>query len=205
MREIIELPLKNVRIFERLGILPPKGVLLHGPPGTGKTLLARAVAAESRVHFIHLNGPEIMRKFYGESEARLREVFEEAARSRARDHLHRRDRRRRAEARRGRRRSREARRRPAAGPDGRVRRARPGDRDRGHEHPRGARSGAAATGPLRSRDRDRRAQRGRAGSRSSGSTRAPCRWPRTSGSRRSRSIRTDSSAPTWRRSARKSA
>ena len=80
VREIIELPLKNVRVFERLGILPPKGVLLHGPPGTGKTLLARAVAAESRVHFIHLNGPEIMRKFYGESEARLREVFEEAAR-----------------------------------------------------------------------------------------------------------------------------
>ena len=80
VREIIELPLKNVRIFERLGILPPKGVLLHGPPGTGKTLLARAVAAESRVYFIHLNGPEIMRKFYGESEARLREVFEEAAR-----------------------------------------------------------------------------------------------------------------------------
>ena len=69
-----------MRIFERLGILPPKGVLLHGPPGTGKTLLARAVAAESRVHFIHLNGPEIMRKFYGESEAQLREVFEEAAR-----------------------------------------------------------------------------------------------------------------------------
>jgi transitional endoplasmic reticulum ATPase len=81
VREIVELPLKHVRAFERLGILPPKGVLLHGPPGTGKTLLARAVAAESHVHFIHLNGPEIMRKFYGESEARLREVFEEAARS----------------------------------------------------------------------------------------------------------------------------
>jgi transitional endoplasmic reticulum ATPase len=80
VREIIELPLKHSRIFERLGILPPKGVLLYGPPGTGKTLLARAVAAESRVHFIHLNGPEIMRKFYGESEAKLREVFEEAAR-----------------------------------------------------------------------------------------------------------------------------
>jgi transitional endoplasmic reticulum ATPase len=80
VREIIELPLKNVRVFEHLGILPPKGVLLYGPPGTGKTLLARAVAAESRVHFIHLNGPEIMRKFYGESEARLREVFDEAAR-----------------------------------------------------------------------------------------------------------------------------
>src|SRR6202050_354077 len=80
VREIVELPLKYSRIFERLGILAPKGVLLYGPPGTGKTLLARAVAADSRVHFIHLNGPEIMRKFYGESEAKLREVFEEAAR-----------------------------------------------------------------------------------------------------------------------------
>ncbi len=57
VREIVELPLKHSRIFERLGILAPKGVLLYGPPGTGKTLLARAVAAESRVHFIHLNGP----------------------------------------------------------------------------------------------------------------------------------------------------
>jgi transitional endoplasmic reticulum ATPase len=80
VREMVELPLKHSRIFERLGILAPKGVLLYGPPGTGKTLLARAVAAESRVHFIHLNGPEIMRKFYGESEAKLRELFEEAAR-----------------------------------------------------------------------------------------------------------------------------
>ena len=80
VREIVELPLKHSRLFERLGILAPKGVLLYGPPGTGKTLLARAVAAESRVHFIHLNGPEIMRKFYGESEAKLRDVFEDAAR-----------------------------------------------------------------------------------------------------------------------------
>jgi transitional endoplasmic reticulum ATPase len=80
VREMVELPLKHSRIFEQLGILAPKGVLLYGPPGTGKTLLARAVAAESRVHFVHLNGPEIMRKFYGESEAKLREVFEEAAR-----------------------------------------------------------------------------------------------------------------------------
>jgi transitional endoplasmic reticulum ATPase len=80
VREIVELPLKYSQVFARLGILAPKGVLLYGPPGTGKTLLARAVAAESRVHFIHLNGPEIMRKFYGESEAKLREVFEEAAR-----------------------------------------------------------------------------------------------------------------------------
>ena len=80
VREMVELPLKYSHVFERLGILAPKGVLLYGPPGTGKTLLARAVAAESRVHFVHLNGPEIMRKFYGESEAKLREVFEEAAR-----------------------------------------------------------------------------------------------------------------------------
>ena len=80
VREMVELPLKHSRIFERLGIFAPKGVLLYGPPGTGKTLLARAVAAESRAHFIPLNGPEIMRKFYGESEAKLREVFEEAAR-----------------------------------------------------------------------------------------------------------------------------
>jgi len=81
VREIVELPLKHSRIFERLGILAPKGVLLYGPPGTGKTLLARAVAAESRVHFIHLNGPEIMRKFYGESKAKLREVFKKARRA----------------------------------------------------------------------------------------------------------------------------
>jgi cell division protease FtsH len=72
--------LENPKKFQALGARIPKGVLLYGPPGTGKTLLARAVAAESRVHFIHLNGPEIMRKFYGESEAKLREVFEEAAR-----------------------------------------------------------------------------------------------------------------------------
>ena len=79
VREIVELPLRYSRLFERLGILAPKGVLLYGAPGTGKTLLARAVAAESRAHFVHLNGPEIMRKYYGESEAKLREVFEEAA------------------------------------------------------------------------------------------------------------------------------
>lgn len=80
VREMVELPLKYSQVFERLGILAPKGVLLYGPPGTGKTLLARAVAAESRVYFVHLDGPEIMRKFYGESEAKLRGVFEEAAR-----------------------------------------------------------------------------------------------------------------------------
>src|SRR5262249_60169205 len=75
VREIVELPLKHGRVFERLGVLPPKGVLLYGPPGTGKTLLARAVAAESRVHFIHLNGPGIMRKVYGESQRRPRRAL----------------------------------------------------------------------------------------------------------------------------------
>lgn len=81
VREMIELPLKFPDLFRRLGIEPPKGVLLTGPPGTGKTLIARAVACEVRVHFIHVNGPEIIHKFYGESEAKLREVFEDAKRN----------------------------------------------------------------------------------------------------------------------------
>ncbi|MBI2648494.1 MAG: CDC48 family AAA ATPase, partial [Thaumarchaeota archaeon] len=78
VREMIELPLRHPEIFEKLGVEAPKGVLLYGPPGTGKTLLARAVATESNVHFIPISGPEIMSKFYGESEARLREIFKEA-------------------------------------------------------------------------------------------------------------------------------
>ncbi|MBI4304262.1 MAG: CDC48 family AAA ATPase [Chloroflexi bacterium] len=78
VREMIELPLKYPQVFERLGIDPPKGVLLHGPPGCGKTLIARAVANETAAYFTHITGPEIMGKFYGESEARLRGVFEEA-------------------------------------------------------------------------------------------------------------------------------
>lgn len=78
VREMIELPLKHPELFDRLGIEPPKGVLLHGPPGTGKTLIAKAVANESDAYFIPIAGPEIMSKFYGESEARLREVFQEA-------------------------------------------------------------------------------------------------------------------------------
>ncbi|MCI4459611.1 MAG: CDC48 family AAA ATPase [Acidilobus sp.] len=78
IREIVELPLKHPEIFQRLGIEPPKGILLYGPPGTGKTLLAKAVANESDAYFIAINGPEIMSKFYGESEERLREVFKEA-------------------------------------------------------------------------------------------------------------------------------
>lgn len=78
VREMIELPLKHPEVFDRLGIEPPKGVLLHGPPGTGKTLIAKAVANESGANFVTINGPEIMSKWYGESEARLREIFEQA-------------------------------------------------------------------------------------------------------------------------------
>ncbi len=81
VREMIELPLKHPELFERLGIDPPKGVLLYGAPGTGKTLIAKAVANESGANFYSIQGPEIMSKFYGESEARLREVFEEAEES----------------------------------------------------------------------------------------------------------------------------
>lgn len=78
VREMVELPLRHPEIFQRLGIEPPKGVFLHGPPGCGKTLLARAVANESEANFFSINGPEIMSKFYGESEARLREIFQQA-------------------------------------------------------------------------------------------------------------------------------
>ncbi len=80
VREMVELPLRYAEAFEKLGIEAPKGVLLYGPPGTGKTLIARAIASETKLHFIRVNGPEIIHKFYGESEARLREIFEEATR-----------------------------------------------------------------------------------------------------------------------------
>jgi transitional endoplasmic reticulum ATPase len=79
VREMVELPLRFAMVFENLGIDVPKGVLLYGPPGTGKTLIARAVASEAKLHFMKVNGPEIIHKFYGESEAKLREIFEEAA------------------------------------------------------------------------------------------------------------------------------
>jgi len=81
LREMVELPLRYPELFTRLGVDPPKGVLLHGPPGTGKTRLARAVANESEASFFTINGPEIMGSAYGESERRLREVFEEAAKA----------------------------------------------------------------------------------------------------------------------------
>jgi transitional endoplasmic reticulum ATPase len=78
VREMIELPLRYPELFERLGVEAPKGVLLHGPPGTGKTLLAKAVASETNANFASISGPEIMSKFYGESEGRLREIFDQA-------------------------------------------------------------------------------------------------------------------------------
>ncbi len=80
VRELVELPMRYPEAFARLRIDPPKGVLLYGPPGTGKTLIARAVASEVAAHFIHVNGPEIIHKFYGESEAKLRGIFDEAHR-----------------------------------------------------------------------------------------------------------------------------
>ncbi|HVP80289.1 MAG TPA: CDC48 family AAA ATPase [Thermodesulfobacteriota bacterium] len=81
IREMVELPLRYVEVFEKLGVEAPKGVLIYGPPGTGKTLIARAIASETKLHFIRVNGPEIIHKFYGESEARLREIFEDATRN----------------------------------------------------------------------------------------------------------------------------
>jgi len=78
IREMIELPLRHPELFEKLGIEPPKGVLLHGPPGTGKTMIAKAVANETEANFASISGPEIMSKYYGESEKHLREIFDEA-------------------------------------------------------------------------------------------------------------------------------
>lgn len=78
IREMIELPMRHPELFEKLGVEAPKGVLMYGPPGTGKTLLAKAVAGETNSHFISLSGPEIMGKYYGESEERLREIFKQA-------------------------------------------------------------------------------------------------------------------------------
>ncbi|MCF2241902.1 AAA family ATPase, partial [Halobacterium salinarum] len=78
VREMVELPMKHPQIFQKLGIEPPQGVLLHGPPGTGKTLLAKAVANETSASFFSIAGPEIISKYYGESEQQLREIFEDA-------------------------------------------------------------------------------------------------------------------------------
>jgi len=78
IREMVELPMRHPELFEKIGVEAPKGVLLYGPPGTGKTLLAKAVAGETNAHFISISGPEIMGKYYGESEERLREIFKQA-------------------------------------------------------------------------------------------------------------------------------
>jgi transitional endoplasmic reticulum ATPase len=78
IREMVELPMRHPELFEKLGIEAPKGVLLYGPPGTGKTLLAKAVAGETNAHFTAISGPEIMGKYYGESEERLRDIFKQA-------------------------------------------------------------------------------------------------------------------------------
>ena len=181
VREIIELPLKYPEVFERLGIDAPKGVLLYGPPGCGKTLIARAVAHETDANFFPINGPEIIHKFYGESEAHLRKMFEEAAAQGAGHHLPRRDRRHRPEAR--------------AGAVGEVEKrvvaqllalmdgldsAPARDRDRRHQPPQRARPGAAPARALRPRDRDPHPGHATAGGRSWKSTAAACRWPKTS-------------------------
>ncbi len=78
IREMVELPMRHPELFEKIGVEAPKGVLLYGPPGTGKTLLAKAVAGETNAHFISLSGPEIMGKYYGESEEKIREIFKQA-------------------------------------------------------------------------------------------------------------------------------
>ena len=78
IREMVELPMRHPELFEKIGVEAPKGVLLYGPPGTGKTLLAKAVAGETNAHFTSLSGPEIMGKYYGESEERIREIFKQA-------------------------------------------------------------------------------------------------------------------------------
>ena len=178
VREMVELPLKFPQLFGMLGIDPPKGVLLTGPPGTGKTLIARAVSNEVRAHFIHVNGPEVIHKFYGESEAKLRQVFEEAQRNAPSiifldeiDALA--PKRVRGGGRRG-----EAGGGPAPGPHGRPGGARRGHGHRGHQHAGPGGSGAAAAGPLRPRDHHRRPRTRRRGGRSWASTRGGCRWAR---------------------------
>ena len=139
LREMVELPLRYPEIFERLGVDPPKGVLLHGPPGTGKTRLARAVANESDANFFHIAGPEIMGSAYGESEKTPARGVRGGGQGRALDHLHRRDRFDRAQARPGHRRDREAAGRAVADAAGRARAAR-----------RTSSSSPPPTGPTRS-------------------------------------------------------
>jgi transitional endoplasmic reticulum ATPase len=147
IREMIELPLRHPEIFERLGIDAPKGVLLYGPPGCGKTLIARAIAHETEATFLSVSGPEVVHKFYGESEAKLRKIFEEAARKAPSivfiDEID-------AIAPR----SREADRRAVARADGRPEPPPERDRDRCDQHPKRARPGAPPPRTVRSRTGD---------------------------------------------------
>ena len=146
IREMIELPLRYPEVFERLGIDAPKGVLLYGPPGCGKTLIARAIAHETQANFFSVSGPEVIHKFYGESEAHLRKIFEEAETQGAAALSSRRTRCHRAPPRPGCRRSGEAGGRAAAGADGRAGETEQGDRDWRHQSSERARSRLAPSG-----------------------------------------------------------
>ncbi len=157
LREMVELPLRYPELFTRLGVDPPKGVLLHGPPGTGKTRLAQAVANESDADFSIINGPEIMGSGYGESEKRLREVFEQAAKNSPAiifideiDSIA-------PKRRSGERRGRKASCRPAPDVDGRAGIARQCRGDCRNQQARCHRRSPAPSGPLRPRNRHRRA------------------------------------------------
>ena len=148
IREMIELPLRYPEVFERLGIDAPKGVLLHGPPGCGKTLIARAIAHETEAQFFAVSGPEIIHKFYGESEAHLRKVFDEATRQGPSiiflDEIDAIAPRREQVVGRGG----EAGGRPTAGADGRAEQAAQCHRHRRDEHSQRVGSGVAASGPV---------------------------------------------------------
>ena len=157
LREITTF-LRSPARFEAIGARIPKGVLLFGPPGTGKTLLARAVAGEAGVPFLSISGSDFVEMFVGVGAGRVRDLFTQARRAGAGDHLRRRDRRgRTTPRRRHRRRQRRARAnaQPAPGRDGRLRARRPRDRHRGHQPARHPRPGAPPPGPIRPSDRGR--------------------------------------------------